>query len=170
MGNIYIVGFMGTGKTVVGKQVSRQLNRQFVDLDSLIEEKQNRKISQIFAEDGEAFFRNLEKQALGEISVQRNLVASCGGGIILDKENIQIMKQTGTIICLTSRSEVILARTQDYKHRPLLNVDNPKERIEELFKIRAPFYAQADYTIDTSDLTISYVVNKVLEYVRAKNP
>jgi shikimate kinase len=169
MANIYLVGFMGTGKTAVGKEVAKQLNQQFVDLDSQIEQRQNRKISQIFAQDGETYFRSLEKQALKEIAAERNLVVSCGGGIVLDKENIQIMKNTGQMICLFSRPEVILARTQSYKHRPLLDVDNPAERIEELLKVRAPFYAQADYTIDTSDLTVSVVVNKVLEYVRAKN-
>ena len=87
----------------------------------------------------------------------------------MDKENIQMMKKTGKMICLFSRPEVILLRTHGYEHRPLLNVDNPKERIEQLLKVRAPFYAQADYAIDTSDLTVSAVVNKVLEYVRAKN-
>jgi shikimate kinase len=168
MRNIYIVGFMGTGKTVVGKEVARQLGKQFIDLDLLIEKKQNREINQIFAQDGEPYFRKLEKQALKEISVGGNLVVSCGGGIILDEGNIQIMKNTGLIICLQSRPEAILARTSGYKHRPLLNVDNPAKRIEELLKIRAPFYAQADYTIDTSDLAVSSVVSKVLEYVRNK--
>lgn len=165
----YLVGFMGTGKTAVGREVAKKLNQQFLDLDSLIEEKEKRQISQIFSQDGEAYFRNAEKQALKEISTRRNLVASCGGGIVLDKENIQIMKKTGVLICLSSRVEVILARTRGYRYRPLLNVDNPEKRIEELLKIRAPFYAQADYTIDTSNLAISSVVSKVLEYVRAKN-
>ncbi len=168
MGNIYLVGFMGTGKTVAGKEVAGQLDRNFLDLDSLIEEAQNKKIARIFAEDGEPYFRKAEKQILKKVSAGINLVVACGGGIVLDKENIQIMKQTGIMICLTSRPEVILARTQRYKHRPLLNVDDPKKKIEELLEFRAPFYAQADYTIDTSDLPVSSVVNKVLEYVRAK--
>jgi len=168
--NIYVVGFMGTGKTVVGEEVARQLNQQYLDIDSLIEEKQKKKISQIFTEDGEACFRGLEKQLLKEISARKDLVVSCGGGIVLDKENIQIMKSTGIMICLSAKPEVILARTQGYKHRPLLNVDNPTKRIEELLKMRAPFYAQADYTIDTSESAISEVVKKVLEYVRAKDP
>ncbi|MGD9014668.1 MAG: shikimate kinase [Candidatus Omnitrophota bacterium] len=169
MANIYLVGFMGTGKTAVGNEVARRLNQQFIDLDSQIEERENRKISQIFNVDGEAYFRSLEKQALKEIAAEKNRVVSCGGGIILDEENIQIMKKTGRMICLTSRPEVILARTQGYRQRPLLNVENPAERIDELLKIRAPFYAQADYTIDTSDLSVLAVVDKVLEYVRGKN-
>ncbi len=160
---IYLVGFMGTGKTVVGKKVAGQLNHGFLDLDSLIEEKQNRRISQIFTEDGEAYFRSLEKQVLKDISTGKDLVISCGGGIVLDKENIQIMKHTGIMVCLSATPEVILARTQSHSHRPLLNASNPQEKIEQLLKIRASFYAQADYTIDSSDLTISQVVRKVLE-------
>jgi shikimate kinase len=161
---------MGTGKTAVGKQVARQLKQQFFDIDSIIEQKQKKKISQIFAEQGESCFRKLEKKTLRQISQKASLVISCGGGIVLDNENIRIMKQSGAMICLTSRPDIILARTQGRSHRPLLNVDNPQETIGQLLKIRAPFYAQADYTIDTSDLAISSVVNKVLEYVRAKNP
>ncbi|MFC1657935.1 shikimate kinase [Candidatus Omnitrophota bacterium] len=169
MANIYLVGFMGTGKTAVGREVARQLNQQFIDLDSRIEKGEGKKISQIFSEEGEAYFRNLEKQALKQIAAGAGWVVSCGGGIILDNDNIRMMKETGSMVCLTSRPQVILMRTQAYGHRPLLNVDNPAEKIEELLKMRAPFYAQADYTIDTSDLTIAEVVNKVLTYVRGKN-
>ena len=168
--NIYIVGFMGTGKNVVGKEVARQLKQQFVDLDSLIEQQEEKQIPQIFTEDGEEYFRGVEKNILLKISMGINLVVSCGGGIVLDKENIQIMKKTGVVICLSARPEVIIARTKGYRHRPLLNVENPAERISELLEIRAPFYAQANYTIDTSDLPISEVVNKILEYVEARNP
>ena len=166
MRNIYLVGFMGTGKTVTGKEVAKRLNQQFLDLDFLIEEREKKKISQIFAEDGEAHFRSLEKQVLREVSEGEDLVVSCGGGIVLDRENIQIMKKAGLMICLSSRPGVILRRTQGYNHRPLLEVDDPKKRVEELLKIRAPFYAQADYIIDTSDLAVSEVTNKVLEIAR----
>ena len=157
---------MGTGKTVVGKEVAKRLGRQFLDLDSLIEEKEKRKISQIFAEEGEAHFRGLERQALKEVSVEGNLVVSCGGGIVLNRENIQIMKQAGLIICLSSRPEVILRRTQGDSHRPLLKVNNPEKKIEGLLKNRASFYAQSDYTIDTSDLPVSSVAEKVLEIAK----
>jgi len=166
--NIYIVGFMGTGKTAVGKETARQLGRRFVDLDSLIEERQNRKISQIFAEDGEPYFRKVEKEVLKQTSAKRGLVVSCGGGIVLDKENIRIMKDSGAMVCLSASPEVIIARTRGYKHRPLLNVDNPKKRIKELLALRAPFYAQADYTIDTSDLSVSAVANRIIEYAKRK--
>ena len=168
--NIYIVGFMGTGKTAVGKQTAMQLNRKFLDLDAIIEARQNKKITQIFAQEGEAYFRSLEKQALGEVAAGKDLVVSCGGGIVIDQENIGVMKQTGVVICLSARPDVILSRTNSYSHRPLLNVDNPLKKIEELLKVRAPFYAKADYTIDSSDLKISEVVNRILDYVGTKSP
>jgi shikimate kinase len=166
--NIYIVGFMGTGKTVVGKEVARQLNLRFVELDSIIAQIEKKAISRIFAEDGEPAFRKIEKQALKEISAGKDSVISCGGGIVLDKENIRIMKETGAMVCLSARPEVIIARTRRYKHRPLLNVENPEKRIKELLEFRAPFYAQSDQTVDTSDLSVAQVVKRVMEYVRAK--
>ena len=93
--NIYLVDFMGTGKSVVGRKLARQLNREFLDLDSLIEESQKRPITQIFAQEGELYFRDLEKRVLKEVSIKSNLIISCGGGIVLDKDNIEVMKQTG---------------------------------------------------------------------------
>ncbi len=164
--NIYLVGFMGTGKTAVGKQLSIKLNRRFIDLDSLIEIRQGRTIREIFSEQGEGYFRVLEKQILTEISKTDDLVVSCGGGIVLDADNINIMKDTGLMVCLSCRPDVILARTEGYRHRPLLNVDDPEKKIRELLSVRAPFYAQAHYTIDTSDLDIPEVIGKILEYIR----
>ncbi|MBU0549367.1 MAG: shikimate kinase [Candidatus Omnitrophica bacterium] len=162
--NIYIVGFMGTGKTVVAKEVARQSGRQFIDLDSLIEKEEKKKISQIFAQEGEAHFRMLEKEALHKAAALNKAVIACGGGIVLDKENIRIIKESGLMVCLTAKAGVIISRTSGKSHRPLLNVDNPAQKINDLLAERAPFYAQADFHIDTSDLTIKEVVEKVLEY------
>ena len=122
MGNIYLVGFMGTGKTVVGKEISRLRKQQFIDLDSLIESRQKKEIRHIFSEQGESYFRTLEKQALEEVAAQDGKVVSCGGGIVKDEGNIKLMKQTGAMICLNARPEVILRRTSGHAHRPLLNV------------------------------------------------
>lgn len=167
--NIYLVGFMGTGKTAVGREVARQLKLRFVDMDSIIEEREKKAISRIFEEDGEPYFRKIEKQVLKKISAEADSVISCGGGVVLDKENIRIMKQTGAVICLSARPGVIIARTRRYEHRPLLNVDNPEKKIKELLELRAPFYAQSDHTIDTSDLSVAEAVKRILKYVRAKD-
>jgi len=168
MGNIYLVGFMGTGKSAVGKQLAARKNWQFLDLDELIELKQRMTISDIFAKAGEAYFRRIEKKTLAEVAQENEFVVACGGGIVLDKENIRVMKGTGTIVCLTASPSVILKRTQSSTHRPLLSVKDPSRRIETLLKFRAPFYAQADYIIDTSRLKIQEVLEKILKIINNK--
>lgn len=165
MGNIYLVGFMGTGKTAVGKELAKKKNWQFVDLDELIELKQKRTISDIFAKEGEPYFRRIESRTLKEVAREKKFVVACGGGIVINKDNIKIMKETGTVICLTAPPEIILKRTSSYTHRPLLNVKDPKKQIELLLKLRAPFYAQADKTIDTSKISVKEVVDKISEII-----
>ena len=179
MHNIYIVGFMGTGKSSVGcflassKQShrpegrglfsSKQSQWYFVDLDELIELRQERRIVDIFAKYGEPYFRKIEKKTLKELSSQDNLVLACGGGIVLDKDNIKLMKKTGILICLTATPKEILKRVSKDTHRPLLNVKNPLKRIELLLKMRAPYYMQADRIIDTSNLSIKQVAQKIFK-------
>ncbi|MDP3732260.1 MAG: shikimate kinase [Candidatus Omnitrophota bacterium] len=168
MGNIYLVGFMGTGKTAVGKELAKKKKLQFVDLDELIELREKRAISDIFAKDGEPYFRKLEKRVLKEVCKEKKFVVACGGGIVLDKGNIKIMKETGIIICLTASPQVILERTSAHRHRPLLNVSNPRKQIELLLKLRSPYYAQADKTIDTSKISIREVVDKIIKIIFPK--
>jgi len=161
--NIYLVGFMGTGKTAVGRLLAKEKEWNFIDLDELIELKEQRRISDIFAKEGEPHFRKIEKKILKEVSTQNNFVVACGGGIVLDKNNIKLMKKTGALICLSAKSEEILKRVSSSNHRPLLNVANPKERIELLLKMRAPYYMQAEKTIDTTGLTIKQVAAKIIK-------
>lgn len=162
------MGFMGTGKTAVGKELAKIKKWQFIDLDELIELETKRIIADIFAQDGEPYFRRREKQVLKETSKEKKFVVACGGGIVMDKDNIRIMKETGIIICLTASADAILKRTSGYKHRPLLNVSHPKKQIELLLKLRAPYYAQADKTIDTSGISIKQVVGKILKLTSKK--
>ncbi|MEW6101024.1 MAG: shikimate kinase [Candidatus Omnitrophota bacterium] len=161
--NIYLVGFMGTGKTAAGKALAAKKKWQFLDLDELIELRQKRAIADIFAKEGEPYFRRIEKQALKEASLQKKFVVACGGGIVLDEENIKIMRETGVMVCLTAPAKVILERTKRYSHRPLLNVSEPLKQIEHLLKLRAPFYGKADNTIDTSRKTIKEIVDEILK-------
>lgn len=156
---------MATGKTIIGKELARKLKRQFTDLDELIELKEKRRICDIFAKKGEAYFRKVEKETLREASREDNFIYACGGGIVMDKDNIRIMKRTGKIVCLTAKPQVILKRVGQTFHRPLLNVPEPKKHIETLLKMRAPFYALADKTIDTSELSIAQVVSRVLKLI-----
>lgn len=163
--NIVLVGFMGTGKTAVAKELARRLKREYVSLDELIETKEKRTIPKIFAESGESYFRDVESHVAKEVSNKENLVIDAGGGVVIREENVLNLKKSGVLICLKASPEVILARTKHAKHRPLLNVSNPQEKIQELLKTREPYYARVDYSVDTSNLTISEVVEKVLEII-----
>jgi len=152
---------MGTGKTSVGRQLAKEKGLNFVDLDELIEFKEQRRIVDIFAKDGEAYFRKIEKKALKQVATQKKFVVACGGGVVLDKDNIRLMKKTGMMVCLHATAEDILRRVSTNKDRPLLNVGKPKKRIELLLKMRAPYYIQADKTIDTSNFSVEQVVKKI---------
>lgn len=159
--NIYLVGFMGTGKSSVGRLLAKERSWNFVDLDELIELKEQRRIVDIFAKDGEAYFRKIEKKVLKQVSAQNKFVVACGGGVVLDKGNVRLMKKTGTMICLSATPEEILRRVSSNNGRPLLNVGKPQKRIELLLKMRAPYYMQADKVIDTSLLSVKQVVKKI---------
>jgi shikimate kinase len=163
MKNIYIVGFMGTGKSAVGQRLAGQRNMVFIDLDELIEEESDMSIPDIFKQNGEPHFRALEKKSLAEVSRKDNQVVSCGGGIVIDPENIRLMKRTGSMVCLSATPEVILERTRKFSHRPLLNVPDPLARIRSLLAERRKFYEQADITVDTSDISIDQATSKLLD-------
>lgn len=166
MQSIYLVGFMGTGKTAAGKELAKSLKFEFVDLDDLIVRKEKRTINDIFNQSGEPYFRKVEKERLKEITSRKNQVVSCGGGIVIDPENIALMKQSGRLIALTARPEVIFERTKKSAHRPLLNVADPINRIEELLLARKPYYEKAQALIDTSDLSVKQVVKNILELIK----
>src|SRR3989304_5077205 len=120
MRNIYLTGFMGTGKTSVGREIALMLDLKFIDLDELIVKNEGRSINDVFAKNGEPYFRKIEKETLKEVSQGAGQVVSCGGGIVIDPENITIMKQSGRFIALFARPEVIFERIKKETHRPLL--------------------------------------------------
>lgn len=165
MKNIYLVGFMGTGKTAVGKALARRRGLRFLDLDDLIEEREGTEITKIFARRGEPYFRGVESQVLRETSDKEDLVVACGGGIVLNEDNIELMGSKGLAVCLDASASVIYERTKKFTHRPLLNVDDPEGRIRDLLDKRAPFYAKVKTHIDTSDLSIEEVVEEIVEMV-----
>lgn len=168
MRNIYLVGFMGTGKTLVGKELAKKKKLHFLDLDDLIELKEKRSIADIFSYKGEPYFRRLETEVLKEVACEKGFVVATGGGIVINSENIKVMKESGAVICLTAKPQVILKRTSGYAHRPLLNVKDPKKQVEHLLKLRAPYYAQADKAIDTSRLSVKEVVAKIIKLTAKK--
>ena len=163
MRNIVLVGFMGTGKTAVGKELAERLKMKFVDIDDIIEEQQGMEITDIFAKKGEPYFRSVEKGVIKEVSKKTGLIIAAGGGAVIDEENVKNLKSGGIMICLTASPDKILERTKGYVHRPLLNVPDPKRRITELLEKRAQFYARADCQIDTTNLTIEEILQKISE-------
>ncbi|MEM7816962.1 MAG: shikimate kinase [Candidatus Aenigmatarchaeota archaeon] len=164
--NIYLVGFMGVGKTTVGKILAEKLNKEFIETDELIEKKENKTIVEIFAQKGEPYFRKLEKEILQEIAKRDNLVVSCGGGLICNEENLKTLKETGLVFNLTASSKTIYDRTKNYKNRPLLNVDNPLRQIETLLEKRKPYYDKAHYSINTEGISPHQVVELILEKIK----
>lgn len=161
MRNIVIVGFMGTGKTVVAKLLAQKLKREFLELDAIIEEKEGMSIKEIFEKKGEGYFREIEKGVVRETSEKKGLVVSAGGGVIIDEENFRNLKKNSTIICLEASPDTILKRTGSNTCRPLLNVPDPKKKIEELLKKRETHYKKADFRIDTDGMSVEQVAEKI---------
>jgi len=168
MKNIVLVGFMGTGKTVIAKALSGELERKYVSIDHLIEEREGRSISSIFAESGEEYFRKVEKEMVKEVSRRAGQVVDTGGGVVLDDENMENLKRSGIVICLWSDPRTIWERTKAHSHRPLLEVEDPLKRIEVLLEHRRPFYEKADFHVDTAKEDIPSAVERIKEIVHGE--
>ena len=154
---------MGTGKSAVGKMLARKLKRPFVDLDRQIEKEAGQTVQEIFEKDGEPAFRKLEAKVVREAAELKNHVIATGGGVMCSEENVQVLKASGTLVCLTASADTILERTSvSLVSRPLLAGGDPRERINELLKLRAPYYARADVTIDTTGRTLQEVSEEIL--------
>lgn len=157
---------MGTGKSAVGRRVATQLGRRFFDTDTLIEKDAKTSIANIFARQGEAHFRALEKAAIERVCQEKEVVIATGGGAIVNEENAARLKESGIVICLTAAPEVILARVRANTDRPLLQGEDPLGKIRALLATRAEAYAKADVTIDTSELDVDRVVATIVSLVR----
>jgi shikimate kinase len=159
--NIILTGFMGTGKSVVGKSLAARLGRPFFDTDVLIEEEAHASIARLFAEQGEPYFRALEAQMIKRVCARQRAVIATGGGAIVNAENARRMKGCGTVICLTATVETLLQRVRDNTDRPLLQGNNPLNKMRTLLTSRAEAYARADVWIDTSGLSVDEVVETI---------
>ena len=180
--NIILVGFMGSGKSVVGRALARLTGLSMVDADAELVRRAGRPISQIFEEDGEETFRELERSVIRDLCSQSGKVIAAGGGAFVDPINRELMLAKGQVICLTARPDTILGRVSQAQGsanpnegsaqgaapvRPLLAGDNPIERIKELLAQRAESYALALYTVETDELTPEQVAQRILELCRA---
>ncbi len=168
MKNIVLTGFMGTGKTTIAIELSHRLGMKYLSVDDLIEKRENRTINEIFTDSGEDYFRDVESAVIRDAACKDNMVIDTGGGAMIRDENIAYMKSSGIVICLAADEDVIMERTKKYKHRPLLNVEDPKRKIRDLLAKRAPYYAKADYRIDTGAFTVRQAVEKIVEIAEKK--
>lgn len=161
--NLILIGFMGTGKSTVGRFLAEKLNFAFVDIDEIIKRALGMDISEIFSRFGESRFRDIETEAVKAVAKKKGQVISTGGGVVLREENIVTLKKTGFLFCLTATEDVIFERLKYSKDRPLLQVSDPKSRIKELLLSRMPLYSKADYVIDTSSLSVREVTEIILK-------
>lgn len=153
-GNIAIIGFMGTGKTTVSSALSKITGLKEIDVDAYIVEKAKMSISEIFEKYGEEYFRSLETESLREIANNKNQIISCGGGAVLKDENVDILKNSGTIVLLTATPETIFDRVKDHTHRPILNNDMSLSHVKSLMEKREPRYqsvADIKVNVDSND-------------------
>ena len=166
--SIALIGFMGAGKTVVGKTLAEKLDKKFIELDSLIEQRAGKTIPEIFEQDGEVRFRELEIEVAKEVSGKKNMVIACGGGVVLNKINIDRLRRECVIIYLAASPRTILKRTSgDENERPLLKTADKVVRIRELLRFRKPFYERAaDIKIDTSKLDIDSIAEQIIDKVK----
>ena len=164
--NIILTGFMGVGKTRVGTQLAKDLGYLFIDTDIMIEADQQRAITSIFAEFGEPYFREVEARVIHEVTLREGQVVSTGGGAVIADRNREAFKKAGFVVCLTAPPEVIYERIRHETQRPLLQTADPLKKIRELLESRAPFYAQADVTIDTSEKSVEEVIQTIKERIR----
>jgi shikimate kinase len=159
--NIVLVGFMGTGKTSVGKRLAEQLDMRFVDMDDVIEEREGKSIPRIFAEDGEPHFRSLERAVVRDLAARHGLVVATGGGIVLNADNISDYERTGIVVCLTATPDTILERVAKETQRPLLAGDGKMQKILDLLAARRRLYAGIRLQVDTTLMTVDQVADTV---------
>ena len=166
MNNLFLIGFMGAGKSSVSAGLGRMLGREVVEMDERIAAQEGMSIPELFAQKGEPYFRACETALLKSFAQGAPRIVSCGGGVPLREENVAAMRESGTVVLLTASPEVILERVKDSDERPLLQGHKDVPYIAALMEQRRPKYeAAADITVDTSQLNIEEVCRQVLRQV-----
>ena len=159
---------MGSGKSVAARSLQNELGWPSFSTDALIEQREKRSISAIFEDSGEAYFRDLEHQVVKELAAKQGVIIDCGGGVVLNPENMRLLKVNGMVFYLKASAEVIYGRIKHQKHRPLLGVDNLFEKIQALILGRQALYQQADFIVDANDKNVSVPVEEILKKIREK--
>lgn len=162
LGSIFFVGLMGAGKTTIGRLLAKHLNMTFYDTDHEIERRTGVNIPLIFEVEGEVGFRRREFLMLEELSQMQNIVLATGGGAVLSQQNREMLKKNGTVIYLRANVQELWQRTRNDKNRPLLQNDNPRAKLEQLFSERDPLYEEvADIIVDTGGQPVGTIVHHI---------
>lgn len=166
-GNIFLIGFMGCGKSTVAAKMNQMYGMQVVEMDQMIEEQQKMRIPDIFEQYGEKYFRDLESDLLKKLQSASNQVVSCGGGVVLREQNVAEMKKNGRIVLLTAKPENILKRVRGNDNRPILKGKKNVQDITELMETRREKYeAAADLIVSTDDKPVQDICIEILQKIK----
>ncbi len=169
MRNIALIGFMGTGKSSVGRLIAEQLRFDVIDTDELIESRTGKSIAEIFSAEGEAAFRLHERNVVAELSLRRRTVISTGGGLGANEANLASLKEHALVVCLWASPEKIWERVRSQTHRPLLKEADPLAKIRQLLDVREGCYKKADVLLNTEVRSLKEVAQQVIhQFHRAK--
>ena len=161
MENVVLIGFMGTGKTVVARRLSKLLNKKFIDTDLEIERVTGMTANQIVKKYGSVRFHSEESLALKRILNSNNLIISTGYDIVQNKENLDLIKKNGKVVCLTATPEKVKERIEKRDHRPLMKSDKSLEKVKEMLNENEKYYSEAEVIVDTTNLSVDEVVNYI---------
>ena len=164
--NLALIGFMGTGKTSVGRLVADQLHFSLLDTDDVVEARAGKSVSEIFEQEGEPAFREYERRVVEEISTRTKTVIATGGGLPTNPANLESLKGHSLVVCLWASADKIWERVRHQRHRPLLNAPDPPAKIRELLTARGPCYREADILVNTDTRSLKEVAQHVLHEFR----
>jgi shikimate kinase len=160
--NLALIGFMGSGKSCVGRVVADRLRFTFLDTDHVIEARAGKAVVDIFAQDGEPAFRQWERRVVEELTRRNRTVIATGGGLPMDEANLASLKTHALVICLWASPETIWERVRDHSHRPLLNDPDPLAKLRQILATREPYYRQADVLVNTEMRSVHEVAQHVI--------
>ena len=167
MKNIFLIGYMGTGKSTVATYMAKEYGMEVFEMDEMLVGREGMSISDIFEKHGEDYFRDAEAKLLKDICLQKNKVVSCGGGVVLRSQNVKEMKNSGNIVLLSAKPETILERVKDDITRPLLNGNKTVAFISEMMeKRREKYESAADIVVQTDDKQISDICNEIMKRIK----
>ncbi len=167
--NIYLVGFMGTGKSTIGRELARVMGRKFIDIDQELEKRHGGSVSSLFKEHGEQWFREREEELCAELAQSSNRVVATGGGSLINPANFEAFQKSGLLVCLYTQRDCLVERLERNEKRPLLqNVDDVGERVDQLFQERRYLYERIKIRIDTTNYTPLETAKRIAELLRTR--